>query len=157
MCIVSVVWRCVLFVFSCLSYVSRILCFVLQVSSVMFRADNARAKLLKTDNSGIMFSYSDGVNYGRLKEIFWHTYDTEAPPRAYGRIEWYTKIKTVHDGRMQLVKCDPQSHQNLNSNYEWLRLALAQNVACFPWDLRHQNKPELACIYRNSKNRDLDL
>jgi len=50
-----------------------------------------------------------------------------------------------------------QSQQNLNSNYEWLRLAFAQNVAFFPWDLRHQNKPELACIYRNSKNRDLDL
>ena len=44
------------------------------------------------DNSGIMFSYEGHVEYGRLKEIFWHTYDSLCSPRAYGRIEWYTRV-----------------------------------------------------------------
>ena len=124
----------------------------------MFRADNARAKNLRTNNSGIMFNYPDtGLEYGELKEIFSHAYSPGSPPRYYGKIEWYTKVRMEHGGRCQLVKRDPGSAGNRNHQYEWLAQACGQNVVFFPWDLRRPNKPELACIYRNSKNRDLDV
>jgi hypothetical protein len=56
-----------------------------------------------------MMEWKDVANiqrtqYGVIVDVIEHRLCPNAPVRAFAEIEWYTNTRTLHKGRMQLVR-----------------------------------------------------
>ena len=97
--------------------------------------------------------------YGRLQRIMSHRLSANAPVAVLAEVLWYTKTRTMYDGRLQLVHLNKNERWNRESStdrYVPMAALYAQNVVFLPvsptrdqWDANG----ELVATFRHAEDR----
>ena len=128
---------------------------------VRFRtvSGQARSNCTRTDNSGVMMVY-EGVGgkqehaYGRLIRIMEHVLYDGGPVLVFAEFEWYTKVRTIHNDRVQIVKRNPLDRWNQDSTgyrFDVLSEITPLSVTFEPFDGHVGDQAgELMVVYREA-------
>jgi hypothetical protein len=130
---------------------------------VSFRtvSGQVRTNCTRTDNSGVMMLYQgeqEGVQehaYGRLINIMEHHLFEDGPVLVFAEFEWYTCVRKMFSGRVQIVKANPRDRWNLDSTgyrFDVFSEIVPQHVTYEPLDGHVGNQGgELMAIYRGAQ------